>query len=51
MSQYIRKKLKEQRKEKEDLTNLRSLHCLRNDENNNVHCTIGSQGCILLSPK
>jgi len=45
------KKHKEQREVKEDLTNLRSLHCLRNDENTNVHYTTGSQGCILLSPK
>lgn len=51
MSQYIRKKHKEQREVKEDLTNLGSLNCLRNGENTNVHYTTGSQGCILLSPK
>ena len=51
MSQYIRKKHKEQREVKEDLTNLRSLNCLRHGEDTNVHYPTGSQGCILLSPK
>lgn len=49
MSQYIKKKSTvDQREVKGDL---RSLHCLRNDENTNVHHTVESQGCTLLSPR